>query len=301
MSFPFAQVVLLTLCNNIAFIALSFDTSSNLGNIKTTKGAFTANIYVTNNVFFDKNSVKYKTISNYKEKSVFPDNTHSSSIGLGITRNTKWSFLYGIEIEYGNRNYSVNFKKSISDFDPKAKFNLNDRYVEMNVSSSARYIGLRYLIGYNLKINKKINTVVKCGLGKKMFYDGLWESKTIHLKYNDDIDPISYSSQYLDVVSRLGRNPYIDKSGLIGRNRFPKWFYSFELFLGVEKKIDFSYIKTVSIGIESCQSIISWLNDGEITFMNSIQNGSNKFDYAYFYDRNKSLGIRISLGIGKYK
>jgi len=247
--------------------------------------------------YYDQGSVKYNGIN--PDNHIHAKNTIGYDYGLQYERITRYGLSLSFGLQYGVRPYNISVSQDMSGFDPNAVSGLKGAKFTNTTQLSVNYLSYRLMVGYRKQLNKSIAVTAKVGVALKNFYDGIWENRAYFIRYIDD-SGVRVTAQFAEIEKEIGRDKSFKKSGVIGRNRFPKGVYTYELYIGIEKQINKAIIKNMSIGIEANRNWWLWLNDGEITVRSSPTiNSRTDLGYDSFYDRNISIGLRLSVGLWK--
>ncbi len=240
--------------------------------------------------YYDQASVKYNGIP--PGNLIRAKNTIGYDCGLQYERITRYGLSLSFGMQYGVRRYDVSVYQDMSVFDPNAVSGLKGAIFTNSTKLSVSYLGYRLMVGYRRQLNKSIAVTVKAGVALKNFYDGIWEDRTYFIRYVDD-SGVYVTAQFADIEKNIGRDNSVKRKRL----NFPNGPGTFELYIGAEREINGTIIKRISIGIEANRNWWLWLNDGEMTVSSSQTLGQFYSVRGHFYDRNISIGLRLSVGL----
>ena len=244
-------------------------------------------IYCAQN-YHDKNSVKYD--GKAPDNTIVPENTNGHYLELQYERVTRYGLILGVGVNYGIRRFDVAVVQDLSTFDADAVNNLRDQFYYHRFQTSVNYWGPRLSVGYKKQLNKHWAASARVGISQKLYFDGLWESGNGFAQYFTDDHSEERSVQVVYSEIHIGRE---------GKSRqmlFPAKAATYDVYLGIDRHIDGSWLSNISAGVEMSRHL-GKLYDGEMNFWS---NGSyplqTDFSKDVFYDRNISLGLRVSVG-----
>lgn len=241
----------------------------------------------------DAKSIKYDGTS--PDNHIFTPNTNAHCWSLGYERVTHSGLSLSAELQYGVRRYTISLTQNMTNFDPEASKNLNNLLYNFGeYGTKINYWGPKLMIGYRKQITHKWFATAKVGFAIKLFYSCDWTEFTgKDLEYDKD----NGQSQYLSIAVmnlKFGReSPGRDKIS------FPVSLPTYECYIGLERLLNFRFLKNIAIGLEGSRGFYMW-NRHEVVVIHSSptinQIGASR---DVFIDRNIAYGLHISLGMWK--
>ncbi len=245
--------------------------------------------------YYDKTGVEFDGIA--PDNHIRAKNTTGHYWGLQYERVTRYGLVMSAELQYGVRRYDITIHQDMSNYDPDAVNNLKGAFFADITQIGVNYLSPKIMAGYRISLKKDIAIVVKSSMALKLFYDGTsWEIKEYFFDYRLDNGFSTVSSEFANMEKRFGRDPATNERGFLGRDRFPTALYSFGFYAGIEREINKSVIKNISIGIEGSRGWSKQPVDGGMAVGSSTVS-SQSMSWDNFYDRNISIGLRIAAGL----
>ena len=283
----------LLLCSNVLLAKTGGDSVAH--RTKPTKGQSRLYPYYTNQQYFDSKSIR---ISKATEpfSILQPRNTWGYRAGVHFQRTTRYGWILGTGLGYGTRRYDITLHRNFINFDPDAEPALASQTFTQRMQINVNYLYYNLYTGYNQPLKNGWSIDVTGGVAMKMFYDGMWDQRTLNVNYMSSNGITNTTVQFATVESAIGRDPGFPTRGIIGRNRFPSATYTFDAYVGMRRAVNKSVIRDISFGIEANRDWSRWLNHG-VMKVAVLPRRDASWQWHYFYDRNISVGVRVAVGL----
>jgi hypothetical protein len=222
-------------------------------------------------------------------------NTWAPAVGLEYERTTSYGLIYAIGVDYGVQPHDITLHYDFTDYDPAAKKNLAGYTFESEVKVKTRYFAPRIMVGYSYRILNNLSLIGKVGLDWGYYLDEYSaHDQATNITYATDDSTELRLSNVANSTVHLGDNS--DKSGS-GR-RFSNKISSLDLYLGVSKDMHLKYLHSLAIGVSATRCMIK--EPGQFAIEGHKSHwGDITTEYDYYWNRNISLGIRVTTGLWK--
>ena len=259
--------------------------------------------------YFDNGGVNNDNI--LPNDNIRPNNPFAQNYSIEYRRTTRSGWIYGGGLQTGMRKYDIGIYRNLSNFDPQAKESLAGAIYQRRIIANVRYFEPRIFTGYHYPLNAKWAVSVMAGMSFRFFTSGVEEyNRTKFISYKLDNSNITIETPFIQEDYDFGRSPLGYVGGkLFKRNYITEHAFNVDLYIGIQRKVNYKWLKTIEVGLEAdhridnkswktldnipTSAMLVWLRpDISVT-------DENNFSKDQFYDRNISLGIRLSLGLWK--
>jgi hypothetical protein len=237
--------------------------------------------------YFDSKSVKYDAVAPWGH--IDPRNTDGSSLGILFSHTRPSGFVISGEIQYGVRRYNLSIVQPMDAFDANAVDSLKGVIFNLgSYLSRETYWSPKLLMGYSRRVNPEYTVVGKLGIATKLFRrSGFFEVER-DFAYKDDAGNRKFVPAATIIETRYGKPPaYANKLF------YPGPLSTWELYLGVQRKINSPILQNIEGGIEVSRG---WRNRETVVVKSSPSVNAINASRDVFVDRNISVGLRIGVG-----
>ncbi|MBX2906419.1 MAG: hypothetical protein KF744_10305 [Taibaiella sp.] len=240
--------------------------------------------------YFDSKSVKYDAVA--PSGLIGPRNTDGSAMGIQFSHTRAGGFVISGEILYGVRRYNLSIVQHMDAFDADAVDSLKG--VIFNVGSYlARmpYLSPKLMMGYSKRVHPDYTIVGKVGIATKLFHISGYFGDERDFVYRDDAGNRKFIPAATIIETKYGKPPaYANKLF------YPGPLSTWELYLGVQRKINFLFLQNLEGGIEVSRG---WRNRETVVVKSSPSVNEINASRDVFYDRNISVALRLAVGFWK--
>jgi hypothetical protein len=263
--------------------------------------------------YFDKGGVKNDNI--LPNDNIRPNNPFAQNYSLEYRRTTRSGWIYGGGLQTGKRKYDVGIYYDLANFDPRAKVSLANAIYQRRIIAKVRYWEPRFFTGYRYPLNSKWAIIAMGGLSFRIFTSGEEErNRTKIIEYKLDNMNATWTTDLIQDDYFFGSFPAKFGSPgarFLGAIASYNIYTSADFYFGIQRKLNYNWLKTIEFGFEIDRRVTS-------KSRKSSEHASTKspemrvylkpeysikdetlFSKDKFYDRNVSLGIRLSLGLWK--
>ena len=244
----------------------------------------------------DANGAKHE---GYADRNSYAANTWGHYLGIDYIRHTRYGFIYGAGVQYGIRNYSAGISYNRDDFDrfdPAATLYVSLEKYGASRGAKHRYCAPHLFIGYRHAVKKNWSVVTRIGIADKFFLFRNSDSSFNHLKgeYAYNTDDTKGKSVPLYTIDWKTEHPEANK-----KFRFPVIMPTFQYYIGIERTINKYMIRALNIGLEGTRGLHKWGKYPIAEIQTTANVNQVLTTKSTFSDRNISIGLRMSLEIGR--
>jgi hypothetical protein len=235
-----------------------------------------------------------------KEDAPHPIHTHNNlgaNFGVDYARTTRYGFTINTGFEFGFQKYPVDLLQDLTNFDPEAAKSLKGEIVDVKLSYPVQHLSFHLLFGYTKTLNKAWSASVRGGAGLRRY---------LHAN-QDNFQPYFENEYYrTDDQSEIRRAQIWFYNPSFGTQlNILKWYDQlelvYELYFGVERQVNFGFIKKISCGVELTRNVFfKSTNYLLLEYSTSWQAIGNSIPLTDNYEgRNVSIGLRLGVSLWK--
>jgi len=241
----------------------------------------------------DNGSMQYDGLA--PDGHIHPRDPDTHYWGLRYVRVTRYGISVAAEFQYGVRRTSFSVVQDMTNFDPAGATALNNYFYSVgSFLSKVKYVSPKILIGYTKQISKKTTVTAQVGVADKLYTSGSRSTYSPVYEYKADNGKKKYVADALTLEQRYGRSEDFKH-----RYVFSTTLPTYELYIGMERRMHFSWLRSISVGLEGSRGWWMWGRHEIVTAYSSPtinQIGTSK---DVFIDRNISIGLRVAVGFWK--
>ncbi|MFA6057152.1 MAG: hypothetical protein WC756_03055 [Taibaiella sp.] len=256
------------------------------------KGEHSINLSFTPQVYFNKvNSVDH-TGEDRGQHVIYPKNTIGYNFGIEYQRITRYGLVFSIGMQTGIQKHDVGVHYNMGFVDDKVP-ELKNLTVDTQYAATLPHVGLRIMAGYRWQLSSGLlkgwDILAKGGATLKQYTTSLASTsqlRRVSYSKNDTlwIMPVGYDNSYFGSGSFYGSGIH---TGL-------------NLTLGISKKINCGFVKSVSISLDGTYGLFN-VQGGSVDETLDKYNSSTGMllnRASYNYDpKDFAVGIRFAVGL----
>ena len=234
-------------------------------------------------------------------KTVSAKNTFGGFVGLGYERKTRHGLVFSYDLQYRVQPQEVSVDYKLTNLDPHGSIVLaNMGTFSRTWATSFKMLENRFMVGYEHAIgNPKYGLSLQGKVGVSVSHiltSPFGNSNTFATAfYQDDKDPaIKHGSNFIYIENNLDKTtPYN-----AAPSRISPVGSTLNLYVGVVKKVDKSWLKSVSLGLEGRWSNSSGRADVYVE-TTDLLNGSPRLKVDRYNSTYRSIGLHLALNFWK--
>lgn len=231
------------------------------------------------------------------------ENTFGYNIGLEYQRVTRYGLSLSGGVQYGQQRHSLSVNYDVTDFDPRGSISLSSgNNFSVKYDATLKFLSNRFMIGYvwpwQNEPNAKWSLEGRLGWASKTWFNKYTRATSYSVVYQDDINPnLIYTRRFTAITHNLGNAVSDDKININPSKN--TYLQTLEFYLGVRRNLNFRWLKTLNIGLEYATTY--YKNDVNharyYAGVKSVDVNGNVVSSDYYFDKNRSIGIRIAAGL----
>jgi len=278
--------LLIFLC--LLFISGQLYPQNNLSRQNDESAQTHINIYYTPQLYFNKTGI----FNDGNAPDVLSTkNTLGYNLGLDYERITRQGIILNVGFHYGKQKHTVDVNyKGLAFFDPSEAAYLNQFNLSRNFKGTMGYIGMKFMAGYQWQIPRTIlkhwQLEAKAGFALRLSISGGSDSQIWSVQYQKEDS--TFIGWLADGAANFG-----NERGLASLS----WSHNAEVYLGLSKPINYSFIKNLSVGVCATYGIgKKYRGIGDVLATSYNYHGERISEDEY-RTQDFSLGIRLALGL----
>ena len=218
-------------------------------------------------------------------------NTFGSYSVIGFQRVTRGGLIMRIGLGVSQRSHNISLIKQLQDADPAAPFQKDNTSIKLSIRS----VDPEIMLGYQKRLSTRLSINAMAGFQQKRYSKVIEEYGSVYSSYSDPGNNITFVELYNYSIV-MGRNKYASYRNiwwLINHVALAK------LSVGMQYSYKKSFVKFLSLDIESTLRLDSWLSTQQAVYVASRVYSQGRYVDATYDDRFFSIGIRAGIGLWK--